>query len=69
MFFSVKVKVGDHIIPTFTRFKYLGYIVQNVGEIEGKVNHQIQVGWLKWRSALGVLSDAKVPLKLKGKFY
>lgn len=45
--FSVKVKVGVHIIPAFTQFKYLGYIVQNVGEIEGDVKHQIQAGWLK----------------------
>jgi len=27
--FSVKVKVGDHIIPQVTQFKYLESIVQN----------------------------------------
>lgn len=63
--FSVKVKVGVHIIPAFTQFKYLRYIVQNVGEIEGDVKHQIQTGWLRWRSVLGVLSDAKITLKLE----
>jgi len=52
-----------------TRFKYLGSIVQNDGEIEADVNHRIQAGWLKWRRASGVLCDKKVPLKLKGKFY
>jgi len=67
--FSLEGKVGDHIIPQVTWFKYLGSIIQNDGEIEGDVNHKIQNGWLKWRSALHVLCDAKLPLKLKGKFY
>jgi len=65
----LEVKVGDHIIPQVTRFKYLGFIVQNDGEIEADVSHRIQAGWLKWRRASGVLCDKKVPLKLKGKFY
>ncbi|KAH1228331.1 Craniofacial development protein 2 [Glycine max] len=39
------------------------------GEIEGDVNHRIQAGWMKWRKASGVVCDAKVPIKLKGKFY
>ncbi|KAL5128533.1 Craniofacial development protein 2 [Glycine soja] len=39
------------------------------GEIEGDMNHRIQAGWMKWRKASGVLCDAKVPIKLKGKFY
>ncbi|KAH1193556.1 Craniofacial development protein 2 [Glycine max] len=39
------------------------------GEIEGDVNHRIQAGWMKWRKTSGVLCDAKVPIKLKGKFY
>jgi len=65
----MEVKVRDHIIPQVTRFKYLGSIVQNNGEIEADVNHLIQVGWLKWRRVSCVLSNKKVPLKLKGKFY
>ncbi|KAL5188110.1 hypothetical protein HKD37_05G013655 [Glycine soja] len=64
-----KVKIGDHIIPQVTRFKYLGSVIQDDGEMEGDVNHRIQVGWMKWRKASGVLCDAKVPIKLKGKFY
>lgn len=34
---SFEVKVGDHIIPQVTRFKYLGSIVQ----IEGNVNYRV----------------------------
>jgi len=66
---TLEVKVGDHIIPQVTRFEYLGSILQNDGEIEADVSHRIQVGWLKWRRASGVLCDKKLPLKLKGKFY
>ncbi|RZB49939.1 Protein YLS3 [Glycine soja] len=64
-----EVKIGDHIIPQVTWFKYLGSVIQDDGEIEGDVNHRIQAGWMKWRKASGVLCDAKVPIKLKGKFY
>ncbi|GJU04196.1 hypothetical protein Tco_1114534 [Tanacetum coccineum] len=39
------------------------------GRIEDDVTHRIQVGWLKWRAATGILYDNKVPLKLKGNFY
>ena len=31
--------------------------------------HRIQVGWVKWRAATGVLCDRRFPLRLKGKFY
>jgi len=67
--FTLKMKVGDHIIPQVTWFKYLGSIVQNDGEIEADVSHRIQAGWLKWRRASCVLCDKKVQLKLKRKFY
>lgn len=62
------MKFGDHFIPQVTHFKYLGSIIQNDGEIEVVVNHQIQAGWLKWRMALGILCDTKVPVKLKENF-
>ncbi|KAH0465637.1 hypothetical protein IEQ34_005740 [Dendrobium chrysotoxum] len=63
------VTLGDQVINKSTCFRYLGSIVQSDGEIDGDVISRIQVGWLKWRNASGLLCDRKVPLKLKGKFY
>ena len=51
------------------RFRYLGSILQENGELDGDLNHRIQAGWMKWKSASGVLCDRRRPLKLKGKFY
>ncbi|KAK7258655.1 hypothetical protein RIF29_24237 [Crotalaria pallida] len=64
-----EVKVGEHVLAQVPKFKYLGSILQQDAEIEGDVNLRIQAGWMKWRSASGVLCDKKVPLKLKGRFY
>jgi len=50
-------------------FKYLGSIIQKDGEIDSDGNHRIQAGWLKWRSATGVLYDRNILLWLKEKFY
>ena len=37
-------------------------------ELGDDATHRIKVGWLKWRSASGILC-ARIPAKLKGKFY
>ena len=37
----VDVKLGNHIVPQVTRFKYLGSIIQDNGEIDGDVSHKI----------------------------
>ena len=63
------VKLGEQEIPVDDCFKYLGSIIQKYGEIDGDVNHRIKVGWMKWKSATGVLCDRRMPLRLKGKFY
>ena len=67
--FNLEVKIRNDTILQVTRFKYLGSIIQNDGEIEGDVNYRIQTGWLKWKSASGIICDKKILLKLKGKFY
>ena len=52
-----------------SHFTYLSSIIQKDGEIDSDVNHRIQTGWLKWKSATGVLCDRNSPLWLKEKFY
>ena len=50
-------------------FRYLGTIVQKDGELDGDVTHRIKARRLKWKSALGLLCDRGMPLRLKEKFY
>ncbi|KAM2151572.1 hypothetical protein ACFX1R_046006 [Malus domestica] len=46
-----------------------GSILQENLELDGDLNHRIQAGWMKCKSASGVLCDRRRPLKLKGKIY
>ena len=48
-------------MPMSSHFKYLGSIIQKDGKINSDV-HRIQAGWLKWKSATGVLCDRNIPL-------
>ncbi|KAI0510088.1 hypothetical protein KFK09_010688 [Dendrobium nobile] len=62
------VILGDQVINNSICFRYIGFIVQIDGEIDGDISSRIQVEWLKWWNASGLLCDRKV-LKLLGKFY
>ena len=66
---DLDVKMEDQIIPQVTKFKCLGSVIRQDGEIDDDVNHRIQVGLCKWRKTTEVLCDRKVPHKVKGKFY
>ena len=66
---GVEVRLDSQVIPKRGSFKYLGSVIQGIGEIDEDVTHRIGVGWMKWRLASGVLCDKKVPPLLKGKFY
>ena len=66
---NLEVKIGEHIIPKVSSFRYLGSIIQSNGEIDRDVTHMIQAGWMKWRNVSGVICDRKISNKLKWKFY
>ncbi|KAH0457180.1 hypothetical protein IEQ34_015087 [Dendrobium chrysotoxum] len=46
---------GSGIQPRYLDRRYIGSIVQSDGEIDGDIISRIQVGWLKWRNAPGLL--------------
>ena len=65
-----KVTIGEDIISCLTKFKYLGWVIQNSGGIDDDVTYWIQEGcWVKGRAATEVLCDMKFLITLKGKFY
>jgi len=64
-----EVTMGGGIIPRVEKFKYLGSIVEEKGDIGWDINYHIRVGWQTWRKASGVLCDKKIPFTLKGKVY
>jgi hypothetical protein len=63
------VRLDGQVVPKKDTFRYLGSMLQKNEDIDEDVSHRIKAGWLKLRQASGVLCDARVPLKLKGKFY
>ena len=63
------VKLEGQEIPKRDHFCYLGSIIHKDGDVSDDVIHRIKAGWIKWRSATGVLCDRRIPVKLKGKFY
>ncbi|KAH1076080.1 hypothetical protein GYH30_051806 [Glycine max] len=64
----VALAYGDLLHGRIVKSGFKIHLIDD-GETEGDVNHRIQAGWMKWRKASGVLCDAKVLIKLKGKFY
>jgi hypothetical protein len=62
------VSLGGQVVPKDT-FHYLRSILQRDGDIDEDVSHRNKAGWMKWHQASGVLSDKRVPQKLKGRFY
>ncbi|KAM1032662.1 hypothetical protein FF1_036269 [Malus domestica] len=66
---ELRVRIEDQEIPKNDCFRYLGSILQKNRELDGDLNHIIQAGWMKWKSASGVLCNRRMPLKLKGKVY
>ena len=40
-----EVTMGGMVIPRTEKFKYLGSIVEEKGDIDEDINHRIRVGW------------------------
>ena len=52
-----------------TKFKYLGVTISEEGGSEEAVRARDSAAWGKWRDLSGVISDTKMPRKLKIKLY
>ena len=51
------------------KVKYLGVTVSEEGRSEEAVRARVSAAWGKWRDLSGVISDKKMPRKLKIKLY
>ena len=51
------------------KFKYLGVTISEEGGSEEAVKARVSAAWGKWRYLSGVISDKKMPRKLKIKLY
>ena len=61
--------MGGVLIPQVEKFKYLGSIVEERGDIDEDISHRISAGWQKWWKTSGLLCDKKIPFRLKGRVY
>ena len=58
------VRLNDQEILKSASFRYL-----RDWEIDDDVNHRIRAEWVKWRSAIWVLCDRRILIKIRIKFY
>ncbi|XP_063540231.1 uncharacterized protein LOC134749265 [Cydia strobilella] len=63
------IEIDGNNLPKVSRFKYLGSVLTTDSRIDEDVNHRVSAAWLKWRTLSGVLCDARMPIKTKGKVY
>jgi len=64
-----EVTMGGVVVPRVEKFKYLGSIVEERGDIDEDISHRISVRWQTWKKVSGVLCDKKIPFRLKGRVY
>ena len=63
------VKMEDAKVSRVKEFKYLGSTVQENGSCEREVKKRVQAEWNGWRRVSGVISDRRLPARVKGKMY
>ena len=50
-----EVAIEGVVIPRVERFRYLGSIIHETGEIDEDINQRIKIEWQKWKKASRVL--------------
>ena len=66
---NIKDSQGKPSRRQVNKFKYLGVTISEEGGSEEAVRTRVSAAWGKWRDLCGVISDKKMPLKLKIKLY
>jgi len=46
---GVQITLDGRVIPKVAKFKYLGSIIQQNGDIDEDFSQRIRVGWQKWK--------------------
>ncbi|XP_070680064.1 uncharacterized protein [Malus domestica] len=52
---ELAVRIGDQEVAKSDCFRYLESILKKNGDLDGNLNHRIQAGWTKWKSASSVV--------------
>ena len=65
---NIKDSLGTSLRQV-NKFKYLGVTISEEGGSEEAVRARVSAAWGKWRDLSGVISDKKMPRKLKIKLY
>ena len=66
---KVNIKDSQGTSLRQNKFKYLGVTISEEGGSEAAVRGKVSAAWGKWRDLSGVISDKKMPRKLKIKLY
>jgi len=56
-------------IPRVKKFGYLGWIIEEKGDIDEDISQRIIVEWQKWKNTSNVLCDKKILVGLKQRVY
>ena len=66
---GTKANIKDTSLRQVNKFKYLGVTISEEGGSEEAVRARVSAARDKWRDISGVISDKKMPRKLKIKLY
>ena len=66
---DLQVRLQGEILKRVDKFKYLGSMISEDGELDAEISHRIQSGWRNWKRMSGVLCDKRMSMKVKGKIH
>ncbi|XP_064079453.1 uncharacterized protein LOC135196535 [Macrobrachium nipponense] len=61
---KVDLEIDFHKLEEVESFKYLGFVIQNTGDLDEELTGRMQSGWSSWRKCA---RDRRIMVKLKSK--